>query len=63
MNDLAVRCRAYETIARAIRFIKQSGPCQPSLQEVAAHVGMSHFHLQRLFSVWAAFRRSAFCNI
>ncbi|EXI77587.1 MAG: Regulatory protein of adaptative response [Candidatus Accumulibacter appositus] len=53
MNDLAVRCRAYETIARAIRFIKQRGPGQPSLQEVAAHVGMSHFHLQRLFSVWA----------
>ncbi len=53
MNALAVRCRAYQTIARAIRFIKQHGPCQPSLQEVAAHVGMSHFHLQRLFSVWA----------
>lgn len=52
MNELAARCRAYETVARAIRFVKQRRPCQPSLQEIAAHVGMSHFHLQRLFSVW-----------
>jgi AraC-like DNA-binding protein len=52
MNELAARCRAYETVARAIRFVRQRSPCQPSLQEIAAHVGMSHFHLQRLFSVW-----------
>lgn len=52
MNELAARCRAYETVARAIRFIRQRSPGQPGLQEIAAHVGMSHCHLQRLFSLW-----------
>lgn len=52
MNELAARCRAYDTVARAIRFVRGRRPCQPTLQEVAAHVGLSHFHLQRLFSVW-----------
>lgn len=47
------RCRAYATVARAIRFVKQQRASQPSLQEIAEHVGSSPFHLQRTFGVWA----------
>ncbi|MCB1966718.1 MAG: helix-turn-helix transcriptional regulator, partial [Candidatus Accumulibacter sp.] len=53
MNGHDERCRAYETVARAIRFVRQHCLCQPGLQEIAEHVGMSPFHLQRTFSVWA----------
>ena len=52
-HQIGERCRAYETVARAIHFVKQHGSGQPSLQEIAGHVGMSPFHLQRTFSVWA----------
>ncbi|HCZ13535.1 MAG TPA: methylated-DNA--[protein]-cysteine S-methyltransferase [Accumulibacter sp.] len=52
-GELDERCRAYETVARAIRFVRQHRPYQPGLQEIAEHVGVSPFHLQRTFSVWA----------
>ncbi|HRD94746.1 MAG TPA: AraC family transcriptional regulator, partial [Accumulibacter sp.] len=51
--ELDERCGAYETVARAIRFVRQHRPYQPGLQEIAEHVGVSPFHLQRTFSVWA----------
>lgn len=53
MNPFDERCRAYETVARAIRFLRQNTPGQPGLEEIADHVGISPFHLQRTFSVWA----------
>jgi len=40
----------YERIARAIDFIRQHVGHQPSLAEIAAHVHLSEFHFQRLFS-------------
>ncbi len=43
----------YERIARAIKFIQQHFKTQPNLDEVAAHVHMSPFHFQRLFTDWA----------
>ncbi len=43
----------YHTVARAIRFLKEDFRRQPSLEEVAAQVGLSPFHFQRLFSRWA----------
>ena len=51
--DIADRCQAYETVARAIRFIRQNSREQPELEAIAAHVGLSAFHLQRVFSLWA----------
>lgn len=42
----------YQVIARAIAFIDESAPHQPSLEEVAAHVHLSAAHFQRLFSQW-----------
>lgn len=43
----------FTTIARAIRFIRDSYTEQPSLEEVARHVHLSQFHFQRLFQQWA----------
>jgi len=43
----------YDTVARAIRFLRERHKSQPSLEEIAAHVGFSQFHFQRLFSRWA----------
>jgi AraC family transcriptional regulator of adaptative response/methylated-DNA-[protein]-cysteine methyltransferase len=43
----------YATVAQAIAFIRANAQRQPSLQEIAAAVGLSEFHLQRLFSAWA----------
>jgi len=43
----------YEKVAAAIRFIRQESINQPELGEVASHLGLSPFHLQRLFLRWA----------
>jgi len=42
----------YAKVERAIRFIEAHALRQPSLAEIAAAVGMSEFHFQRLFSGW-----------
>ncbi|MFB2827727.1 bifunctional transcriptional activator/DNA repair enzyme AdaA [Aeromonas veronii] len=43
----------YARIADAIRFIASQVERQPTLDEIAAHVHLSSFHFQRLFSRWA----------
>lgn len=43
----------YERIAAAIRFLAQHVDAQPSLDPLAAELGLSPFHLQRLFRRWA----------
>lgn len=43
----------YNRIAVAIDYIKAHFKTQPSLDEVAAAVGISPFHFQRIFSEWA----------
>ena len=53
MNDMAERCQAYAIVAQAIHFIRQNARQQPGLEEIAAHVGLSPYHLQRTFSAWA----------
>ena len=62
MNTIDERCAAYETVAEAIRFIRGHTREQPTLDDIAAQVGLSAFHLQRTFSIWPASHRSAFCN-
>jgi len=42
----------YERIEKSIKFIETNFPSQPGLKEIAAHVGLSEFHFQRLFSRW-----------
>ncbi|MFQ1785912.1 bifunctional transcriptional activator/DNA repair enzyme AdaA [Aeromonas veronii] len=43
----------YARIADAIRFIASQVERQPTLDQIAAHVHLSPFHFQRLFSRWA----------
>lgn len=43
----------YETVARAIAYIRGNSQGQPSLKEISASLGLSEFHLQRVFSEWA----------
>ena len=45
--------RDYARIADAIRFLDEAGEGQPSLDEVAARMGLSPFHAQRLFKRFA----------
>ena len=46
MND-------YERVARIIRYLDENHLEQPDLADLAAHSGLSRFHLHRLFSRWA----------
>lgn len=53
----------YERIAKAISYISQNVTAQPSLDEVAAHVALSPFHFQRLFSRWAGTTPKRFLQV
>ena len=43
----------YKLIEQAIQYIEANVQRQPDLEEVAAAVGLSEFHFQRLFTQWA----------
>ncbi len=43
----------YERVEKAIRFIEENFRRQPPLADIAASVGLSEFHFQRLFRRWA----------
>lgn len=45
--------RHYEIVAKAIHYLRLETRQQPSLEELARHVGLSPYHLQRIFSQWA----------
>ena len=42
----------YERIEKSIKFLEDNFSAQPGLKEIAAHIGLSEFHFQRLFSRW-----------
>lgn len=42
----------YETIRRAILFLRQSADAPPRLEQLAGHLGLSSSHCQRLFKRW-----------
>jgi transcriptional regulator GlxA family with amidase domain len=46
MND-------YERIARVIRYLDENHADQPDLATIARYVGLSRYHLHRLFTSWA----------
>lgn len=50
----------YEIIRRALEFISTQWREQPSLDAIAAHVGMKPLALQRLFTRWAGLSPKAF---
>ena len=43
----------YDRIAKAIVYIRDNVREQPSLEQVASHVGLSPYHFQRKFREWA----------
>jgi AraC family transcriptional regulator of adaptative response/methylated-DNA-[protein]-cysteine methyltransferase len=45
--------KQYATVAKAIAFIRSHARSQPSLKEISDSLGLSEFHLQRVFSEWA----------
>jgi AraC family transcriptional regulator of adaptative response/methylated-DNA-[protein]-cysteine methyltransferase len=53
MPDLGEQSRQFAVIAKAIGFIRANVRTQPSLEEVAAAVHLSPYHLQRIFADWA----------
>ena len=53
MNDFTQLSQDYSRIAQAIRYIEANVNRQPDLKEVAAQVGLSEYHFQRLFTRWA----------
>ena len=53
MNNLIQLSADYQRVEQAIHFLEENAHRQPDLTEVAAHVGLSEYHFQRLFSRWA----------
>ncbi|PLX97352.1 MAG: 6-O-methylguanine DNA methyltransferase [Desulfuromonas sp.] len=43
----------YQLIAAAINFIRENRLAQPPLEEIARHIGLSPYHVQRLFKRYA----------
>ena len=53
MTTLNEQHRNYQKVAQAITFLEAEQAQQPGLKAVAAHVGLSEFHLQKVFTQWA----------
>ena len=53
----------YDRIAQAITFIIKRANHQPTLAQIAAHVHLSPFHFQRLFSRWAGVTPKRFLQV
>lgn len=53
----------YSRVERAIRFLAEHAVEQPSLERVAAEVGLSPFHFQRLFQRWAGVSPKRFLQV
>src|SRR6476469_7794667 len=53
----------YARVEHAIRFLRAHAREQPSLAEVAAEVGLSEFHFQRLFQRWAGVSPKRFLQV
>ena len=51
--DPAESSRHFRVVAAAIAFIRRHARRQPTLDEIAAAVNLSPYHLQRLFAEWA----------
>ncbi len=53
----------FDRIARAIRFLNEHAEQQPSLAQLSDHLGLSPFHLQRLFRRWAGVTPKQFLQL
>jgi len=53
----------YERIATAIEYIVQRAGNQPALNDIAAHIQLSPYHFQRLFSRWVGVTPKRFLQV
>jgi len=53
----------YERIATAIEYIVQRAGNQPALNDIAAHIHLSPYHFQRLFSRWVGVTPKRFLQV
>lgn len=53
----------YRRIRAAIEYLEEHARSQPLLDEVAAHVGLSKYHFQRLFRRWAGVSPKQFLRV
>ena len=53
MTETTISRAPYPIIEKALLFLDANAQARPSLADVAASVGMSEFHFQRLFTRWA----------
>jgi AraC family transcriptional regulator, regulatory protein of adaptative response / methylated-DNA-[protein]-cysteine methyltransferase len=53
MSTLSQLSNDYRRVEQAICYLQENARRQPDLADVAAHVGLSEYHFQRLFSRWA----------
>ncbi len=53
----------YARIEQAILYLDAHALDQPSLEDAAAHVGLSPFHFQRMFSQWAGISPKRFVQL
>jgi AraC family transcriptional regulator of adaptative response/methylated-DNA-[protein]-cysteine methyltransferase len=63
MTDSDLSTADYHRIERAIRYLDAAAPAQPSLTDVARHVGLSSFHFQRVFTRWAGLSPKRFSQV
>jgi AraC family transcriptional regulator of adaptative response/methylated-DNA-[protein]-cysteine methyltransferase len=52
-TDLIQASEDYQRIAQAIHYLETHYQEQPELNEIAASIGLSEYHFQRLFTRWA----------
>ena len=50
--DLRQLSDDYQRIEQAILYLEANYQRQPELQEIAAGIGLSEYHFQRLFTRW-----------
>ncbi len=53
MINFQQSCEDYRRVEQAIHYLEGNALRQPTLAEVAGHVGLSEYHFQRLFTRWA----------
>jgi AraC family transcriptional regulator of adaptative response/methylated-DNA-[protein]-cysteine methyltransferase len=53
MTNFSQLAEDYTRVEAAIRYLEIQSDHQPNLGEVAAHIGLSEYHFQRLFTRWA----------
>jgi AraC family transcriptional regulator, regulatory protein of adaptative response / methylated-DNA-[protein]-cysteine methyltransferase len=53
LEDFVQEAEDYQRVEQALLYLEQNFRRQPELGEIAAHIGLSEYHFQRLFTRWA----------